>query len=556
MTTADRRHGSYSSLRRWFFPPRTPELLGSVQLRSYANGRLLMLLAAIVTDVLIWWVLRDSPHIRHHVLRVFATVNISLLALDVAATFAVLRKPNRARFAVQTGCLVIEAFTIVIWVQVTGTLSSYFLVAGLLLILVYRAILGYWSGLVMAIGMAALHLGACVLEELHVLRPAALFVSDPGALYAFSAYRVAAMLSIEFLYVFTFLGANYIVGALRAKEEALQEARADLVRAVDQARHGHLSGRVLGGAYELREILGCGGMGEVYAATSLSDGRPVAVKVLGLEAYASPQIRERFRREADILARLPAAHVAAVHQFGIDEEARQFIVMDLLRGEDLGAHLRRRGAVPLDEVLGLADRIAAALHSAHQLGIVHRDLKPENVFLLGDGGADRELRLLDFGVAHLAQKDDQPGLTQQFAVLGSPGYLSPEQARGTLAEIGPQTDVFAFGAILYLALSGRPAFPARAPAEAIYQALHLEPPPVRSLRPELPADVEDVLALALAKRATDRYPRALLLVEHLRLAAATNLPAEVRQRAAQVRAARGAAVAVERGNTLVASANL
>jgi len=345
-----------------------------------------------------------------------------------------------------------------------------------------------------------------------------------------------------------FLFGNFLIGNLRAKDEALRQAREDLERAVDAARPARLAGTVLGGLYELGEMLGRGGMGEVYQATRLTDGRSVAVKVLNVEVAASARMRERFRREADIIARLPAAHVAPARDFGIDDEGRQFIVMDLLKGEDLGALLRRRGELPLEDVVALAERSAAALDAAHELGVVHRDLKPENLFLLGGAEVGFDLRVLDFGVARLLD-DSQPGLTQAATVLGTPGYLAPEQARGELAEIGPHTDVFALGAILYRALTGRNAFPARAVSAAIYQALHHEPRPPSSVRAGLPDGIDDVLTLALAKRPEDRYARAPHLARDLRAAARGQLPEESRRRARDVRA-RMSAVSPPAGETL------
>jgi serine/threonine-protein kinase len=184
-----------------------------------------------------------------------------------------------------------------------------------------------------------------------------------------------------------------------------------------------------------------------------------------------------------------------------------------LRGEDLATVLRRHGRLPLDEVVALVEKIAAALEAAHAAGVVHRDLKPENVFLLNGHG---DVRLLDFGIARLQEGD---GLTLTTELLGTPGYMAPEQARGDATEIGPHTDVFALGSIVYRTLTGKCPFPSRATAAAVYEALHLTPPPASRIASELPEDVDLVIALAMAKSRADRYARPEQLARALRLAA-------------------------------------
>ena len=224
-------------------------------------------------------------------------------------------------------------------------------------------------------------------------------------------------------------------------------------------------------------------------------------------------MRERFRREAELLTRISEAHVAKVYECGVTADGQEYIVMDRLSGEDLATRLRRRVFLPLGEFVTLAERIAVALEAAHAVGVVHRNLKPENVFLLQ--GSD-SVRLLDFGIARFQEAE---GLTLTMEVLGTPGYLAPEQVRGNAREIGPHTDVFALGAIAYRALTGKCAFPSRAPAAAVYESLHLTPRPPSSLKQELSEDVDDVIALALAKLWTQRYARPTLFARDLSLAA-------------------------------------
>jgi serine/threonine-protein kinase len=238
----------------------------------------------------------------------------------------------------------------------------------------------------------------------------------------------------------------------------------------------------------------------------------VAVKVLHPYLVDRKGMRERFQREAVVLGRMSGEHVAKVIECGATRDGQEFIVMEHLAGEDLATRLKRRGSLALEEIVPLAQKIATALEAAHAAGVVHRDLKPENVFLLD--GTD-EVRLLDFGIARFQEGD---GLTMTMELLGTPGYMAPEQVRGDRAQIGPHTDVFALGAIVYRALTGESAFPSRAPASAVYEALHMTPRPPSSVSPGLPEDVDHVVALALAKRTADRYATPLLFARELQMA--------------------------------------
>src|SRR5262249_2548259 len=146
--------------------------------------------------------------------------------------------------------------------------------------------------------------------------------------------------------------------------------------------------------YELQEVIGRGGMGEVYHGRRIADDLPVAIKVMHVQLAGRTEMRERFRREAQMVARIPAAHVAAVLEFGTTSDGQEYIVMERLRGEDLAAVLRREDQLELSAIVPLIEKIADALEAAHAAGVIHRDLKPENIFLLEDSD---EVRLLDFG---------------------------------------------------------------------------------------------------------------------------------------------------------------
>jgi serine/threonine protein kinase len=221
------------------------------------------------------------------------------------------------------------------------------------------------------------------------------------------------------------------------------------------------------GAYEIVELLGAGGMGEVYRAKDTKLGRAVALKFLS-EAVAGDSDRlARFQREAHVLAALNHTHIAAI--YGLEHEAEgqlPFLVMELVEGEDLSRRIAR-GAIPIDEAVPMATQIAEALEVAHNAGVIHRDLKPANIKVRPDG----TVKVLDFGLAKIADSADSSStshlsqsptitspaqLTGQGVVLGTAAYMSPEQAKGRAVD--KRADVWAFGAVLYEMLTGRRCF--------------------------------------------------------------------------------------------------
>jgi serine/threonine-protein kinase len=507
------------------------EALSDERVANLASMRTLWVGLAIGLDLALYVLLRQAPGLRPGVVRVFLFVNVGLMLLDLTLTLTALRRLWRGYRAVLTVCILSEVLAAVVWIQMTGSISSYFLVVGFLLILLYRLLFDYASGLTCALGIAALHTTIFVLESVHVLRPASLFVSAPLGIYAAPLFRLAAMISLLVGYLITFLALNFFVATLRDKEAALRTARLDLARAVDEeGEGGRLAGQVLAGTYQIMELIGSGGMGEVYRGRRIRDNLPVAVKVLHLHLVDQVEMRERFRREAELVERIPGEHVARVLECGATVDGQLFIAMEHLRGEDLGSLLRRRGQLELAEVVPLVDKIAHALEAAHTAGVIHRDLKPQNIFLV-EGSA--EVKLLDFGIARLNEGD---GLTLTSELLGTAGYMAPEQARGASSEIGPHTDVFALAAIVYRALVGVCAFPSRSTAAAVYEALHLVPAAPSSLVDGIGTDVDHVLTIGLAKRTSERYARAPLFARDLRAAAAGHLDERSRARARKLAA--------------------
>jgi serine/threonine protein kinase len=281
-----------------------------------------------------------------------------------------------------------------------------------------------------------------------------------------------------------------------------------------------LLGRTLGGVYRIERRLGAGGIGAVYAATHARTGRKYAVKVLLSDVAMKPGAAERFRREAEALAALGHAGIVQIHDFDTADDGAQFLVMDLLEGEDLAARIAREGALRWEDALRVLEEIASALGAAHAVGLVHRDLKPGNVFLARRPGAGERATLLDFGLAKNVAAVEDVRLTATGAGLGTPLYMSPEQARGD--EVDLRTDVYALGCILFEMLTGAPPFDGPTLTAVIARILTDPPPPVsRSTRHPVPPGVDAVVARALAKDPAERYASASALVEAARACGVT-----------------------------------
>jgi len=228
------------------------------------------------------------------------------------------------------------------------------------------------------------------------------------------------------------------------------------------------------GPYAIEGELARGGVGVVYRARDPGLGRDVAVKLLHAGRGAAPNLRRRFQREAEALARLSHPHVVAVHAAG-EAAGCPYLVMDLVPGASLQDRLDREGPLPVREAVGLAAKIARALEAVHAAGLLHRDVKPANVLLRA---GDRAPLLTDFGLAKDLDSS-QTRLSKTGRFLGTPGFWPPEQARGRLSETGPAADVYALGATLYALLTG-----ARAPVRG--RGLHGERPGRLRGRPRAP----------------------------------------------------------------------
>ena len=260
------------------------------------------------------------------------------------------------------------------------------------------------------------------------------------------------------------------------------------------------------GPYEILAPIGAGGMGEVYSARDTRLDRYVAIKVLPEHLAQSPMALSRFERESKAVAALSHPNILALYDVGA-EQGISFAVTELLEGETLRKRLEK-GAVPWRRAVSIAVAVADGLAAAHTKGIIHRDLKPDNIFLTSDGS----VKILDFGVARvkpLVSPQDQdciPTETEVGTVMGTPGYMSPEQVRGERTDV--PGDIFSFGCVVYEMLTRRRAFARRTAAETMAAILEAEPPDLAGFRKQIPAELERVVTHCLEKNPRQRFQSA------------------------------------------------
>jgi serine/threonine-protein kinase len=267
-----------------------------------------------------------------------------------------------------------------------------------------------------------------------------------------------------------------------------------------EAPEDPLIGTVLGDTYEIARLIGEGGMGRVYEARQVRLGKRFAVKVLHQMLAADRDALARFRREATAAVAIVSPYVAEVVDVHATRDGRPYLVYELLEGEDLGVLLERDGTLSITRAARIARQVASGLGAAHAAGVVHRDLKPENIMLLkGNNGEDR-VKVLDFGIAKVTAEDK---LTRTGAVLGTPAYMAPEQARGT--GLDHRCDIYALGAILYRAVTGRAAFGGTDVGRTLTSVIWDEPERPKTLRKELPDAFELLIQRAMAKDPDGRF---------------------------------------------------
>jgi serine/threonine-protein kinase len=272
-------------------------------------------------------------------------------------------------------------------------------------------------------------------------------------------------------------------------------------------------GDVIGGRYRLSRPLGRGGMATVWEAADEAAGTIVAVKLLLERRLGQDEAVERFRREARAAARVGSRFVVFVSEAGVLPDGEPYMVMERLDGEPLSALLDRRGRLPPVELVPLVLQACEAIGAAHACGIVHRDLKPENLFVVRGETGEREIRVVDFGMAKVFDVDGAP-LTQTGVALGTPQYMAPEQLLDS-KNVDARADVYGLGVILYESLSGRLPYRAKTLSELVRMVVTEDPAPLCHTRPDLQPLLCDVVMRAIAREPDERFPTVRALAEHL-----------------------------------------
>jgi serine/threonine-protein kinase len=313
---------------------------------------------------------------------------------------------------------------------------------------------------------------------------------------------------------------------LARRDAQLAEAYADARAARDGRRAdvGRFTDQTLDGI-KIGRVLGRGAMGEVYEA--MREGEPLAVKILSPHLAADATARERFLREAGLVSAVTSPNVVRVLKVAGDHDLVPYIAMERLDGTDLGQLIKRRSLLPSDDVLAIVEQVGAALDAVHAAGVVHRDLKPSNVFATGAAW-----KLIDFGAS---MWQDGGGTLTQGNIVGTPGYMAPEQARGEAVD--KRCDIYAFGAMIYRLVTGVPAVVPRDLPVMLQEVSYRMPPQPSQVAPGISRGVEAVLAIALAKPPKDRFASAGELARAFRLASAGKLDPALTARADKILAA-------------------
>jgi len=275
-----------------------------------------------------------------------------------------------------------------------------------------------------------------------------------------------------------------------------------------------LLGRCLGRNFAITHVLGHGMMGTVYEAMHLQLGRASAVKVLREDLVAQPAMRERFRREANAIARLSHPNLVTVYDYDVEDDGTSYIVMEFIRSRMLDEFVPYND-LSLSVCLHIMLQLLAALSEAHSHGVVHRDLKPENLAICHYVGQPYFVKVLDFGLAKLMEAQGGMQLTMAGEVLGTPLYMSPEQAIAT-GEITHATDIYAFGAMAYEMIAGKPPFDAPTSLAIMMQHVQEQVPPLKPREgTTASAELVQVVLRCLAKKPEERYPTALDVIRAL-----------------------------------------
>ena len=261
--------------------------------------------------------------------------------------------------------------------------------------------------------------------------------------------------------------------------------------------YGDLTGRTLGGFRILRK-LGSGGMAVVYKAEHIRISRPSAIKILNPDLTGTPELVERFGREAEMASRINHPNAAGIYDVGEEEDGLVYITMEFVDGEPLSRIIKREGPLPLDRVVNIIRQVADALDAAHQLHIVHRDMKPDNIMVCRREGKPDWVKVVDFGIAQQARHGiGYKALTQRGVILGTPEYMSPEQL--LRKPLDPRSDIYSLGLVVFKSLTGKAAFEGLTPQARMIKKLSEPPMHLSDAKPDLKVSpqVEEVLRKAL-----------------------------------------------------------
>ncbi len=301
-----------------------------------------------------------------------------------------------------------------------------------------------------------------------------------------------------------------------------------------------LVGRTVAGKYVVGRLIGQGGMGAVYEGENVAIGKKVALKFVDREYARDETVVGRFAREARAASAIDSEHIVQVFDAG-SEDGRPFLVMELLRGEDLGARLRRMDKLPLESALHVVAQVLRGLARAHSAGIVHRDLKPDNVILVSRSGDPEFVKIVDFGISKIERPlgGTAPiALTRAGVVVGTPLYMSPEQAQA-FPDVDGRADLYSVGAILFECLAGRPPHTGPTYEQILIAICTTDAPDIRAIVPSVPDAVAELIARSLARDRSRRFATASKMLAALHAVApieAARVPLDEAMRADAMRA--------------------
>jgi eukaryotic-like serine/threonine-protein kinase len=275
-------------------------------------------------------------------------------------------------------------------------------------------------------------------------------------------------------------------------------------------------GKVLDSKYKIEHLIGEGGMGNVYQAKHLHIGFPIAVKILHPKLVEDATAVERFRREARSASAVNHPNAVQIMDFGITSDNIYYLVMELVNGVSLQKVLEKETILTPTRAVKIMKEVCLAVDVAHKKSIVHRDLKPDNILILHAGTASESVKVIDFSIAKIRQTNDDPNITSANIAVGTPQYLSPEQAQG-LPTLDHRADIYSLGAILYQMLTGTVPFKGKTIAMTLMLHIQAKPKAPREINPTIPIALEEVILKALAKAPSQRQQSTTILAEELEL---------------------------------------